>query len=49
MLHLPLNAVKARADFWKPYASRIALWGMKSAKEAEGLGFEPAILIADGI
>jgi glycerophosphoryl diester phosphodiesterase len=47
-LHVPLRAVKARPDFWKPHASRLALWGMASAREAEGLGFEPAILIADG-
>jgi len=49
MLHLPLRAVGKRPEFWKPYASRIALWGMKTPKEAEGLGFIPAILIADGL
>lgn len=48
-LHPPLKAVKARPEFWKPYADRLALWGMKSPKEAEGLGFEPAILITDGL
>jgi glycerophosphoryl diester phosphodiesterase len=48
MLHLPLEAVKARPGFWKPYASRLVLWGMASAAQAQGLGFEPAILIADG-
>ncbi len=48
-LHLPLAAVRSRASFWKPYASRIALWGMKTPAEAQGLGFEPAIIIADGL
>ena len=47
--HVPLCAVQARPAFWAPYRSRLALWGMASPKEAEGLGFEPAILIADGI
>lgn len=47
--HPPLKAVKARPEFWKPYADRLALWGMKSPQEAEGLGFEPAILITDGL
>lgn len=47
--HLPLNAVKARPEFWKPYADRLALWGMKSPQEAKGLGFAPAILITDGL
>jgi glycerophosphoryl diester phosphodiesterase len=47
-LHPPLSAVKAKPELWKPYASRLALWGMKTPKEAEGLGFEPGILIADG-
>jgi glycerophosphoryl diester phosphodiesterase len=49
MLHLPLGAVTQRPEFWKPYASRIALWGLKTPKDAAGLGFEPAILIVDGI
>jgi len=47
--HPPLKAVKTRPDFWKPYAERLAIWGMKSPREAEGLGFEPAILISDGL
>ena len=46
--HPPLSAVKAAPALWKPYASRLALWGMKTPGEAEGLGFEPGILIADG-
>jgi glycerophosphoryl diester phosphodiesterase len=46
--HPPLNAVKARPHIWKPYADRLALWGMKSPVEAKDLPFEPAILIADG-
>jgi len=49
MFHPPLAAIKARPAFWAPHAARLALWGMASPKEAEGLGFEPAILIADGI
>ena len=48
-LHVPLGAVKARPAFWAPYASRLVLWGMATAKDAEGLGFDPAILIVDGI
>jgi glycerophosphoryl diester phosphodiesterase len=49
MLHLSLGAVLKRPEFWRPYARRIALWGLKQASEVSGLGFEPAILIADGI
>jgi glycerophosphoryl diester phosphodiesterase len=48
MLHLPLKAVARRIEFWRPYARRIALWGLKTPADASGLGFEPAILIADG-
>ena len=48
-LHVPLSAVKVRPEFWKPYASRLVLWGMAHAEEAEGLGFAPGILIVDGI
>lgn len=49
MLHLPLRAVAKRPDFWRSHASRIALWGLRSPGDAEGLGFDPAMLIADGI
>jgi len=49
MLHLPLTAVAARPGFWRPFADRIALWGLKTRRDAEGLGFIPAILIADGV
>ena len=49
MLHVPLMAVRARPAFWKAHAGRLVLWGMASAGEAAGLGFEPAILIADGL
>lgn len=48
-LHVPLSAVKARPGFWKPYASRLVLWGMATPAEAQGLGFAPAILICDGL
>jgi glycerophosphoryl diester phosphodiesterase len=48
-LHLPLGAVQARPEFWAPFASRLVLWDMKSPAEAAGLGFEPAILISDGL
>jgi glycerophosphoryl diester phosphodiesterase len=49
MLHLPLSLVARRREFWKPYAKRIALWGLKTPADAAGLGFEPGILIANGI
>ena len=49
MLHLPLRAAARRPDFWAPHARRIALWGLATPKDAAGLGFEPGILIADGI
>lgn len=49
MFHLPLSEILARPAFWAPHKSRLALWGMASPKEAATLGFEPAILIADGI
>jgi glycerophosphoryl diester phosphodiesterase len=49
MLHLSLQAVAKRPEFWKPFASRIALWGLKTPKAADGLGFVPTILIVDGI
>jgi len=48
-LHLPLKSVVKRPDFWKPYTKRIALWGLKTPQDASVLGFEVAILIADGI
>lgn len=48
MLHLPLSELKARPDFWKPHADRIAAWGMETPRDAEGLGFAPAILIVNG-
>jgi len=48
-LHVPLAAVLARPDFWRPHASRLAVWGMASAAEAKALPFEPGILIADGL
>jgi glycerophosphoryl diester phosphodiesterase len=48
MFHPPLSAVKTNPALWAPYANRLALWGMKAPKEAEGLPFAPAILIADG-
>lgn len=47
--HPPLKAVRKRPEFWKPYAQRLVLWGMKTPQEAKGLGFEPAILISDGV
>jgi glycerophosphoryl diester phosphodiesterase len=47
--HLPLQSVKARPEFWGPHAQRLAIWGMKSPADAQGLGFEPAILIVDGL
>ena len=49
MFHPPLSAVRARPGLWAPHKTRLALWGMKSPAEAADLGFEPAILIADGI
>ncbi|MBK8791587.1 MAG: hypothetical protein IPN59_00295 [Holophaga sp.] len=47
--HVPLKAVKRRPEFWKPYAKRLAVWGIKTPAEAQSLGFEPAILITDGL
>lgn len=47
--HPPLKAVKARPELWAPYARRLALWGMRTPAEAEGLPFTPAVLIADGL
>ncbi len=47
--HPPLKAVKARTDLWAPYASRLAIWGLKTPSEADGLPFQPAVLIADGL
>jgi glycerophosphoryl diester phosphodiesterase len=49
MLHAPLKAVQARPGLWAPYAERLVLWGMQTPQEAVGLGFEPAILIVDGL
>ena len=48
-LHLPLEAIQARPAFWAPYRDRLALWGLASPAAVRDLGFEPAILIADGI
>ena len=48
-LHPPLKAVQARPELWAPYADRLALWGMKTAAEAAGLPFTPAVMIVDGV
>ena len=48
-LHVPLAAVKARPGFWAPHHARLALWGMDHAAQAQDLGFEPAILISNGL
>jgi glycerophosphoryl diester phosphodiesterase len=48
-LHVPLEAVQARPAFWAPYQDRLALWGLANPAQAQGLGFEPAILISDGV
>ena len=47
-LHPPLEAVKTNPDLWRPYADRLALWGMKTPIEAADLPFTPAVVIADG-
>jgi glycerophosphoryl diester phosphodiesterase len=47
-LHLPLSALLKRLDFWKPYAKRIAVWGLDKPADAAGLGFEPRMLIVNG-
>ena len=49
MLHVPLRAVASRPVFWRPFASRLALWGIRTPRDADSLGFVPAILITDGI
>ena len=49
MLHPPLDAVLAKPDLWRPYASRLVGWGMKTPTEAKALDFEPAVVIADGV
>ncbi len=49
MLHPPLDAVLAKPDLWRAYASRLVLWGMKTPTEAKALDFEPAVVIADGL
>ncbi len=48
-LHPPLQAVKARPELWAPHAARLALWGMQTPAEAQGLPFTPAVLIVDGL
>lgn len=48
-LHLPLEALQHRPEFWAPFASRLAAWGMRSAAEAQILPFQPAIIIADAL
>lgn len=48
-LHPPFKAVKANPPLWRPHASRLALWGIKTPAEAACLGFAPAILIVDGL
>lgn len=47
-LHLPLAELRRRPGFWRPWARRLAVWGMERPREADELGFRPAILIADG-
>ena len=48
-LHLPLDAVRARPDFWRTHAPRLVLWGMGNPSEVANLGFQPAALIVDGL
>jgi glycerophosphoryl diester phosphodiesterase len=48
-LNPPLKAVQADPELWAPYALRLALWGMKTPAEAQGLPFAPAVLIVDGL
>ncbi len=48
-LHVSFQSVAKRPAFWRPYASRLALWGLKTPREAAGLGFDPALCIADGL
>jgi len=48
-LHVPLKAIIALPEFWISYAKSLAVWGIKAPQEAKGLGFEPAILITDGL
>ena len=48
-LHIPLEALQHRPEFWVPFARRLAVWGMRSAAEAQVLPFEPAIMIADAL
>lgn len=48
-LHPPLKVVRVRTELWAPYAHRLALWGMKTPGEAEGLPFLPAVVITDGL
>ncbi|BDU74993.1 glycerophosphodiester phosphodiesterase [Mesoterricola silvestris] len=47
--HVPLSSVKKRPAFWKPHAGRLALWGLKTPRDAQALGFDPRILIVDGL
>jgi len=47
-LHLPLDAVRARPEFWRAHATRLVLWGMGHPGEVSNLGFIPAALIVDG-
>lgn len=49
MFHPPIAAAMANPELWKPYAHRLAIWGMSSFAAAEKLPFQPAILIADGL
>lgn len=49
MLHLPYQAVLACREFWKAHAHRLVVWGLDRANQAEALGFEPAVLIVDGL
>ena len=49
MLHLPLEAVLDRPGFWRRYARRLVLWGLRSPRQARPLGFAPAAMITDGL
>jgi len=44
---ISIKAAKARQDFWRPYKSRLVVWGANDLAEADNLGFMPYIFTID--
>jgi len=47
LLHVPINSIHKRADFWKKYANRLAVWGVTDYEHIKSIGFDPFACAVD--